>query len=118
MVYDGEYIYTSVWGKSSNVLSMFYKYDFDGNLIEEFNIPGFGDSDHYMRDMTYDGQYVYGCDAHTGTIWCVDFSTKTLVAQINTNLNELGTCSYDPVEDAFWVGERATGESPNLHLDL
>ena len=118
VVYDGEYIYTSTWGKSSNVLSMFYKYDLDGNLIEEFDIPGFGDSDHYMRDMTYDGQYVYGCDAHTGTIWCVDFSTKTLVAQINTNLNELGTCSYDPVEDAFWVGERATGESPNLHLDL
>ena len=118
VVYDGQYIYTSAWGKSSNVLSMFYKYDFDGNLIEEFDIPGFGDSDHYMRDMTYDGQYVYGCDAHTGTIWCVDFQTKTLVSQIHTSFEELGTCTYDPVEDAFWVGQRATGESPNLHLDL
>ena len=118
VVYDGEYIYTSAWGKSSNVLSMFYKYDLDGNLIEEFDIPAITNSDNYFRDMTYDGQYVYGCDAHSGTIWCVDLHNKTLVGQINTSFNELGTCTYDPDNDAFWVGERATGNSPNLMLDL
>ena len=118
VVYDGEYIYTSAWGKSSTVLSMFYKYDLDGNLIEEFDIPAITNSDNYFRDMTYDGQYVYGCDAHSGKIWCVDLHNKTLVGQINTSLTELGTCSYDPDNDAFWVGERATGSSPNLHLDL
>ena len=37
VVYDGEYIYTSAWGKSSTVLSMFYKYDLEGNLIEEMH---------------------------------------------------------------------------------
>ena len=118
VVYDGEYIYTSAWGKSSSVLWMFYKYDLDGNLLDEFDIPGIDNSDNYMRDMTYDGQYFYGCDAHSGIIWCVDLHNKTLVGQINTSLNELGTCTYDPVYDAFWVGERATGNSPNLHLDL
>ena len=118
VVYDGEYIYTSAWGKSSTVLSMFYKYDLEGNFIEEFDIPGISNSDNYMRDMTFDGQYVYGCDAHSGTIWCVDLNNKTLVGQINTSFNELGTCTYDPVYDGFWVGERATGSSPNLHLDL
>ena len=118
VVYDGEYIYTSAWGKSSTVLSMFYKYDLDGNLIEEFDVAGIENSDNYMRDMTYDGQYVYGCDAHSGTIWCYDLRNRTLVGQINTAFNELGTCTYDPVHDAFWVGERATGSSPNLHLDL
>ncbi len=118
VVYDGEYIYTSAWGKSSTVLSMFYKYDLDGNLIEEFDVAGIENSDNYMRDMTYDGQYVYGCDAHSGTIWCYDLRNKTLVGQINTTFSELGTCTYDPVHDAFWVGERATGSSPNLHLDL
>ena len=35
---DGEYIYTSAWGKSSTVLSMFYKYDLNGTLIEEFDV--------------------------------------------------------------------------------
>ena len=118
VVYDGEYIYTSAWGKSSTVLSMFYKYDLEGNLIEEFDVSGIDNSDNYMRDMTFDGQYFYGCDAHSGTIWCYDLHNKALVGQINTAFNELGTCTYDPVHDAFWVGERATGNSPNLHLDL
>lgn len=118
VVYDGEYIYTSAWGKSSTVLSMFYKYDLEGNLIEEFDVPGIDNSDNYMRDMTYDGQYFYGCDAHSNIIWCVDLHNKTLIGQINTSLSELGICTYDPTEDAFWVGQRAVGNSPNLHLDL
>ena len=118
VVYDGEYIYTSAWGKSSTVLSMFYKYDLNGNLIDEFDVPGVDNSDNYMRDMTFDGQYFYGCDAHSSAIWCYDLHNKALIGQINTTLGELGTCTYDPVHDAFWVGERATGNSPNLHLDL
>ena len=118
VAYDGQHIYTSAWGTSSTVLSMFYKYDLDGTFIEEFSVSGVTNSDNFMRDMTYDGQYFYGCDAHTGKIWCYDLQNKTLVGQINTTLNELGTCTYDPVEDAFWVGQRATGDSPNLHLDL
>lgn len=120
VVCDGEYIYTCAWGKSSAVLSMFFKYDLNGNLIEEFDVPGVSNSDNYMRDMTYDGQYFYGCDAHSSTIWCYDLHNKTLVNAntIQTNLNELGHCSYDPVYDAFWVGERAAGDSPNLLLNL
>lgn len=120
IVYDGEYIYTSAWGKSSSVLSMFYKYDLEGNFIEEFDVPGITSSDNYLRDMTYDGQHFYGCDAHSGTIWCYDLSHKTLVDSCNivTNFTELGTCTYDPLYDAFWVGERATGSNPNLLLDL
>ena len=118
VVYDGEYVYTSAWGKSSTVLSMFYKYDLAGNLIEEFDIPGVTSSDNYLRDMTYDGQYFYGCDAHSGTIWCYDLPNKALIGQINTNFTELGHCTYDPVYDGFWVGERATGNNPSLHLNL
>ena len=120
VVYDGENIYTAAWGKSSTVNSMFFKYDLNGNFIEEFDVPGINNSDNYMRDMTYDGTYVYGCDAHSGTIWCYDLRNKSLVSAncISTNFTELGTCTYDPDHDAFWVGERATGSSPNLHLDL
>ena len=120
VAFDGENIYTAAWGKSSTVLSMFYKYDLNGNLLDEFDVAGVTNSDNYMRDMTFDGTYFYGCDAHTGTIWCYDLHSKTLVTSncINTSLNELGHCSYDPVNDAFWVGERATGSSPSLYLDL
>jgi hypothetical protein len=119
VVFDGENIYTAAWGKSSTVLSMFYKYDMEGNLLEEFdvNFSGSNNSDNYMRDMTFDGQYFYGCDAHSSKIWCYDLHNKTLVGTIETGLNELGHCSYDPVNDAFWVGERAAGEG-TLYLDL
>ncbi|MBP5574057.1 MAG: choice-of-anchor J domain-containing protein [Bacteroidales bacterium] len=118
VVYDGTSIYTAAWGKSSTVLSMFYQYDMEGNLLDEFDVAGVGNDNNYMRDMTYDGQYFYGCDAHSGTIWCYDLHNKTLVGQINTTLTELGHCSYDPVYDAFWVGQRATGSSPSLQLNL
>ena len=120
IVFDGEHIYTSAWGKSSTVLSMFYKYDLDGNLLDEFDVAGISNSDNYMRDMTFDGQYFYGCDAHSGTIWCYDLHNKTLhnANKIETSFTELGICTYDPVYDAFWVGERATGSTPSLHLDL
>ena len=120
VAFDGENIYTAAWGKSATVLSMFYKYDLNGNLLDEFDVPGVAKEDQFVRDMTFDGTYFYGCDAHSGTIWCYDLHNKTLVTSncISTSLNELGTCTYDPVNDAFWVGERATGSSPNLHLDL
>ena len=120
VVYDGENIYTAAWGKSSTVLNMFYKYDMEGNLLDAFDVTftGSTNSDNYVRDMTFDGTYFYGCDYHTGKIWCYDLHNKTLVSTIETGLSELGHCTYDPVNDAFWVGERATGSSPNLHLDL
>ncbi|MBQ4205726.1 MAG: hypothetical protein II662_03590, partial [Bacteroidales bacterium] len=105
VVFDGEFIYTAAWGKSSTVTNQFYKYDLAGNLLDQFDIPGFSKEDDYLRDMTYDGTYFYGCDAHSGTIKCVDLHNKTMVTANNivTSFTELGTCTYDPVYDAFWV---------------
>lgn len=127
VVYDGEHIYTAAWGKSSNVLHMFYKYDVQGNLIEEFDVPGVN-TNNYLRDMTFDGVYIYGCDGNSNKIWIYDLQNKTRIGQISTGMmvttesgtaqKPLSTCTYDPVHDAFWVGERATNESPDLMTDL
>ena len=117
VVFDGENIYTAAWGKSSNVHSMFYKYDLEGNLIDEFDIPGINDI-NYVRDMTYDGTYFYGCDGSTGNIWCLDLHNKALIGSIQTNYPELRCCTYDPVYDAFWVNGNNTGSQPNLYLDM
>ena len=117
VVYDGENIYTAAWGKSTNVLYMFYKYDLEGNLLDEFDIPGINEI-NYVRDMTYDGTYFYGCDGSTGNIWCLDLHNKALVGSIPTNFPELRCCTYDPVYDAFWVNGNNTGSQPNLFLDM
>ena len=117
VVYDGENIYTAAWGKSSTVAYMFYKYDLDGNLLDEFDIPGINDI-NYVRDMTYDGTYFYGCDGSTGNIWCLDLHNKVVIGSIQTSYPELRCCTYDPVYDAFWVNGNNTGSQPNLYLDM
>lgn len=104
---DGQFIYTSTYSKAPEnnppVNSMFYKYDLDGNLIEEFDIEG---CDH-LRDLTYDGQYFYGgsaADGHESRLYCVDLANKAMIGYINTSLESIRHCSYDPVNDGFWMG--------------
>ena len=93
---DGEYIYTSSWSASST--SMFYKYDLEGNFIEEFNISGCGQ----LRGMTYDGEYFYGV-ANSSTIYCVDLANHTLVSSTSSAYGAMRAITYDPVRDGFWV---------------
>ena len=93
---DGTNIYTSSWSASST--SMFYKYDMDGNFIEEFNISGCGQ----IRDLTYDGQYFYGV-ANSATIYCIDLANHALIGQTSTSYGAMRCCSYDPQRDGFWV---------------
>ena len=93
---DGEYIYTSSWSASST--SMFYKYDLEGNFIEEFNISGCGQ----LRGMTYDGEYFYGV-ANSSTIYCVDLANHTLVSSTSSAYGAMRAITYDPERDGFWV---------------
>ena len=93
---DGNYIYTSSWSASST--SQFYKYDMDGNFIEEFNVSGSGQ----IRDMTYDGQYFYGV-ANSSTVYCLDLANHNLISTFTSAYGAMRCCSYDPVRDGFWV---------------
>ena len=93
---DGNFIYTSSWSASST--SMFYKYDLDGNFVEEFNVAGSGQ----IRDLTYDGEYFYGV-ANASTIYCLDLANHTLVGQTTSAYGAMRCCSYDPERDGFWV---------------
>ena len=93
---DGNNIYTSSWSASST--SMFYKYDMQGNFIEEFNISGCGQ----LRGMTYDGEYFYGV-ANSSTVYCVDLANHSLVSQFTTTYGAMRCITYDPQRDGFWV---------------
>lgn len=115
---DGQYIYTAVFEKKPEnnppVNSMFYKYDWDGNLIEEFDVAGC----ETLRDMTYDGQYFYGgssVSGHDNRLYCVDLANKTAHGYVEIASSDpdfsIRHCSYDPVNDGFWLGR-----SSNLML--
>ena len=91
--FDGTYFYTTRW--ASNLM---HKYDFNGNLIEEFSIPGVWG----IRDLTFDGTYMYG-GIRTNTIYKMDFNTKTLVGTIPSPV-AVGFIAYDQSQDAFWCG--------------
>ena len=93
---DGNFIYTSSWSASST--SQFYKYDMDGNFVEEFNVAGSGQ----IRDLTYDGTYFYGV-ANASTIYCLDLANHTLVGTIPSAYGAMRCCGYDSERDGFWV---------------
>ncbi|MEZ5082626.1 MAG: carboxypeptidase regulatory-like domain-containing protein [Bacteroidales bacterium] len=91
---DGQYYYTTRW--ASNLL---HKYDLDGNLIEEFSIPGVSG----LRDLAFDGTYMYG-GAAGATIYEMDFTSQTLVSSIS-NSGIARSIAYDVDNDAFWISD-------------
>ncbi len=95
---DGTNIYMCNWGYSG-ISDKFFKYDMEGNFIEGFSIAGCGT----IRDLDYDGQYFYG-GANSNKLYCIDLANKQLVSTTTTACSKIRHCSYDPVNDGFWVG--------------
>ncbi len=100
IAFDGEYYYTASW----YFLGKYFKYDKDGNFIEEFSIPGMY---YKLYDLAFDGTYFYGSDL-SNVIYQLDFRNKRLIKEIiikDAPDLEITHCSYDPRNDQFWVGE-------------
>jgi hypothetical protein len=90
--FDGTNLYSTRW--ASNLI---HRYDKTGLKLEEFSIPGVTG----LRDLAYDGtQYMYG-GAAAGTIWKMDFTTKTLVATI-TGSFQCRAIAYNPDLDVIY----------------
>lgn len=66
---DGTYIYSTKWRSNTIV-----KFDLQGNFIESFTIDGVSG----LRDLAFDGSYMYGGAAGT-TVYVMDFTTKSLI---------------------------------------
>ena len=81
---DGNYYYTTRW--ASNLI---HQYDLDGNLVQEFSIGGVSG----LRDLAFDGTYMYGGAAST-TIYQMDFNSMTLVSSISSP-QQVRSISYD-----------------------
>jgi hypothetical protein len=94
--FDGTYFYSTRWAAN-----LIHKFDIDGNLVEEFSIPGVTG----LRDLAYDGTYFYG-GAALNTIYEMDFETQTLISTINSSVG-VRAIAYDSDIDAFYVSDWA-----------
>lgn len=92
-VFDGEYFYAPEWNSA-----VIYKFDKDGDFVKSFSIPGVTG----LRDLTFDGQYVYGGNGAGLFLWQMDFTAETLVATLPFPV-AARSCAYDADNDAFWV---------------
>ena len=90
---DGQFFYTT--SLSSNLI---YKYDLNGTFLEDFSISGIPG----MRDLAYDGAYMYGVGG-SNLIYKMDFALHTIVGFINPP-DIVNTIAYDEEQDGFWVG--------------
>jgi len=91
--FDGTNLYSTRWAST-----LIHRYDITGDLLEEFSIPGVTG----LRDLAYDGtQYMYG-GAAAGTIWKMDFTTKTLAATL-TGSFQSRAIAYDTDLDILYV---------------
>ncbi len=103
VVFDGEFFYTSSWYN----VGQFYKYDKNGEFLEEFHVEGMY---YKVDDMAFDGVYFYGSDDRN-TIFQIDMRNKRLVKTItivddpDINITHI---AYDPRTDEFWVGASNT----------
>jgi hypothetical protein len=89
--FDGTYLYSTRW--ASNLI---HRYDKNGTLVEEFSIPGVSG----LRDLAFDGTYMYG-GAASGTIYKMDFTTKTLIGTITGGF-QCRAIAYDSDRDVFY----------------
>lgn len=99
IAFDGEFYYTT----SSVELGKFWKYDKDGQLIEQFSIP---EMYYRLYDLTYDGRYFYGSD-YSNRLFKLDFDNRRVVDIITVADQpslKITHCSYDPDRKGFWIG--------------
>ncbi|MGN0086917.1 MAG: choice-of-anchor J domain-containing protein [Alloprevotella sp.] len=99
VAFDGEYYYTASW----YYLGKYFKYDRNGQFIEEFNVPGMY---YKLYDLAFDGTYFYGSD-YSNVIFQLDLRNKRLVREITIDSEpslKITHCAYDSDNDQFWVG--------------
>ena len=94
---DGEFIYGTEWNGNR-----FFKFDIEGNLIEEFTCGGASN----IRDLAYDGEFMYGAAANT-SVQEMDFVNQTVISTINAP-TATRAIAYDNAEDAFYSNNWST----------
>jgi hypothetical protein len=109
--FDGTYFWVS-GGNSGNDPNKLYQFDADGNLVGTFDQPssltGWG-----IRDLAWDGQYIYGSGSQLVYEWdpaALTWTGNTITGPENPNRG----LAYDPTTDHFFT---ANWSSPIYEFD-
>jgi len=98
--FTGTNFYTTRWSRN-----MIQRWNADGTLRDSFAISGYTGASG-IRDLAWDGQYIYGGVAAGLSIVKIDTGTRAVVSIITSPVN-VRSIAYDPVLDGFWVSDWA-----------
>lgn len=107
---DNEHIYLCY--PLSNQPTSIEKYTLDGELVEQFDIPGVNPD-----GLTWDGNNFY-CSNNKELfnifhLYCLDFANKTVVDSLYVG-RQFTLCSYDAENDGFWLYNAFPGKNMTL----
>ena len=95
---DGTNFYVTKYNSS-----LIWKISMTGVVLDSFTIAGVTN----LKDLAYDGTYFYG-GSSGNIIYQMDFNIKYKIATISSPNVTVKSISYDPNNDAFWVGDVGT----------
>ncbi len=105
--WDGQYFWSSCRGLTTPP-HKFFKWDINGTLIATYNQPT-QSSSWGIRDLAYDGTYIYG-GSENGfyRLNPADGTTTTMFTSISP-MTIIRACEWVPTENMFYTGSFALG---------
>lgn len=101
--FDGDFFYVS--GKGFTNVPAIYKFDKNGNYISGFNVPGATQNGSGFKDLAWDGNYLYGSDDDTITV----FDTNgNLIREFKGPLKNNFNLAYDSETQHLWVSNESS----------
>lgn len=100
--FDGTNFFAAEWGFNGG--KTIFRINPAGALVDSI-IPTWITAASGVRDLAWDGTYLYGSPANT-TIYC--FTPSGSLVSTITSPVAVRAIAYDPVNDAFWVNNFST----------
>jgi len=106
--WDGQYFWSSCRGLV-NPPHKFFKWDINGNLVATYNQPAQATTAWGIRDLAFDGTYLYG--GSEDGFWKIDpaTGTSTLMFASIAPMTLIRALEWVPSEGMFYTGSFALG---------
>ncbi|CAN5465320.1 hypothetical protein BH10BAC5_BH10BAC5_11880 [soil metagenome] len=101
--FDGNFIWMTKWSVGGAANKMF-RVNKDGTVRDSFAVSGYTGASG-IRDLAFDGRYIYGGSATGPNIVRIDTGTKAVVKTIVSTVGagNVRAIAWDPGRNGFWV---------------